>query len=147
METGGAREVEQAKPWMEERPLFQGRILVVDDNAINRKVALGILSHMGLAAQAAESGPSALEQLERESFQLVLMDVQMPDMDGYETTHRIRTGGAGEQNRQIAIVAMTAHAMQGDRELCLQAGMDDYVAKPIRRQELARVLRAAEGRA
>jgi PAS domain S-box-containing protein len=110
------------------------RVLLVEDNAINQQVALTMLKLMGIEADAMESGAAALAALADRSYELVLMDVQMPGMDGYETTRRIR---AREQDNEksggprVPIIAMTAHAMQGDREACLAAGMDDYLTKPI----------------
>jgi two-component system, sensor histidine kinase and response regulator len=110
-------------------------ILVAEDNVINQKYALGVLEKEGYSAVVVSTGREALMALERESFDLVLMDVQMPDMDGFEATSSIR---ARERFTGIRtpIVAMTAHAMNGDRDKCLAAGMDAYVSKPIRRSEL-----------
>lgn len=110
-------------------------VLVVEDNLVNQKYALGLLEASGYRVSAACNGSEALLCLQREVFSLVLMDVQMPVMDGFETTRRIR---ARERfsGTHIAIIAMTAHAMNGDREKCLAAGMDAYVSKPIRRAEL-----------
>jgi PAS domain S-box-containing protein len=120
---------------------FEGvdvRLLVVEDNAVNRSVALGLLKKLGLSADTAEDGEKALAALEKQTYDLVLMDCQMPVMDGYEATRRIRaTEGA---KGKIPVVAMTAHAMSGDREKCLAAGMDDYVAKPISRSALVKAL-------
>ena len=111
------------------------RILVVEDNIVNQHVAKGLLEAMGLSADLAENGVHALERMrEAEAdrpYTLVLMDCQMPEMDGYECTRAIRRGDAGERYAQVTIVALTANAMKGDRELCLAAGMDDYLAKPI----------------
>lgn len=124
-------------------PSFAGsgyRILLVDDNSINRKVALGILSRLGLDADTAGDGAEALEMLEKESYDLVLMDVQMPVIDGLTATQKIRSWDASHINRSIPIIAMTAYAMQGDRERCLEAGMSDYLAKPVIPHALAEVL-------
>jgi signal transduction histidine kinase/CheY-like chemotaxis protein/HAMP domain-containing protein len=115
----------------------QGRILLVEDNSINQKVALKMLEVLGYAAQVAQDGQVALQMLRQEAFELVLMDVHMPNMDGYEATRRIRSSADGTFNPQIPVVAMTANAMKGDREKCLEAGMDDYIAKPIDPKELA----------
>ncbi|MEO7573960.1 MAG: GAF domain-containing protein [Acidimicrobiales bacterium] len=116
------------------------RILLVEDNAVNQQIALLVLESMGYRADVAGNGIEAVESVARQPYDLVLMDVQMPEMDGLEATRRIRsTGAAAGQPR---IVAMTANAMQGDREECLAAGMDDYLAKPIRREELTVALAA-----
>ena len=117
------------------RPL---RILVAEDNDVNQKLALRLLAQMGYRADVAGNGLEAIQALERQRYDVVLMDVQMPEMDGLEASRRIRREfAAGVQPR---IIAMTANAMRGDRELCLAAGMDDYVSKPIRREELVDAL-------
>jgi signal transduction histidine kinase/CheY-like chemotaxis protein/HPt (histidine-containing phosphotransfer) domain-containing protein len=115
------------------------RILIAEDNVINRAVATGILEKHGHSLVHAENGREAVAAVARETFDLILMDVQMPEMDGFEATRRIREleGAAGRHTR---IVAMTAHAMAGDRERCLAAGMDDYVSKPLRKEDLLRAL-------
>ncbi len=114
------------------------RILLAEDNLVNQKLALRLLSQMGYRADVAANGIEAIESLERQPYDLVLMDVQMPEMDGLEATRRIvQRWPHGERPR---IVAMTANAMQGDREECLAAGMDDYITKPIRVDELVRAL-------
>ena len=111
------------------------RILLAEDNVVNQKLALRLLQQMGYQAAVANNGVEAVEQVERHVFDLVLMDVQMPEMDGLEAAQRITARWpVGARPR---IVAMTANAMQGDREVCLAAGMDDYVTKPIRVDELA----------
>ena len=115
------------------------RVLLAEDNAVNQKLALRLLKGMGYEADLAADGFEVLEALERQPYDLVLMDVQMPDMDGLEATRRIRRQMA---DRSIRIVAMTANAMEGDRETCLAAGMDDYMSKPIRPGLLAAVLQA-----
>lgn len=119
------------------------RILLVEDNRINQLVALGILEDLGFQAEAKADGQEAisvLQQTQEEPFSLILMDCQMPIMDGFTTTQNIRNGMAGEQNRDITIVAMTANAMQGDREKCIQSGMNDYLTKPIDEKLLAQCL-------
>lgn len=118
----------------EHRPL---RILLAEDNAVNQKLALRLLSQLGYDAQVANDGQQALDALERTEFDVVLMDVQMPELDGLEATRRIRRQWP---DRPIRIVAMTANAMAGDREACLAAGMDDYISKPIRPAELSAAL-------
>jgi len=114
------------------------RILLAEDNVVNQKLALRLLQQMGYRADLASNGIEAVESVERQAYDVVLMDVQMPEMDGLEASRRI-TGkwAAGERPR---IVAMTANAMQGDREQCLAAGMDDYVTKPIRVDALVEAL-------
>ena len=109
----------------------KARILVAEDNFTNQQVALGILKKMGLRADAVGNGSEALKALETIPYDLVLMDVQMPEMDGMDATRRIRDPGSTVLDHHIPIVAMTAHAMTGDREKCLETGMDGYVAKPI----------------
>ncbi|MDY7229976.1 hybrid sensor histidine kinase/response regulator [Hyalangium rubrum] len=119
------------------------RILLAEDYVVNQKVALRILEKMGYRAEVAANGLEVLEALQRQRFDVVLMDVQMPEMDGLEATRRIRADLPPA--RQPRIIAMTASAMQGDRERCLQAGVDDYVAKPVRIEELQAALLRASG--
>jgi len=119
------------------------RVLLAEDNAVNQKLALRLLERMGYAAEVAMDGTEAIAALEAADYDVVLMDVQMPELDGLEATRRIR---ARWPDRAVRIVAMTANAMEGDREACLAAGMDDYVSKPIRPDELAAALLAAPGR-
>jgi len=120
------------------------RILLAEDNAVNQKLALRLLSQMGYRADLASNGLEAVESVERQPYDLVLMDVQMPEMDGLEASRRITARWpAGARPR---IVAMTANAMQGDREDCLAAGMDDYLAKPIRVEALVQALLNAGAR-
>jgi two-component system sensor histidine kinase/response regulator len=106
------------------------RILLAEDNAINQKLAVVLLQKAGYSVDAVDTGAQALEKVQTNQYSVVLMDVQMPDMDGLEATHLIREL---EKNtgHHVPIIAMTAHAMQGDRERCLEAGMDDYVTKPL----------------
>jgi signal transduction histidine kinase/CheY-like chemotaxis protein len=107
------------------------KILLVEDNRINQIVATKILTKLKLKADIAENGIKALEKLNLATYDLILMDCQMPEMDGYETTKAIREGKAGKEHQDIIIIAMTANAMKGDKEKCLNAGMNDYLAKPI----------------
>ena len=111
------------------------RILLVEDGPVNQMVATELLTQRGHSVETADNGRLALEALETHEYDVVLMDVQMPEMDGFEATAAIREKEQGT-GRHTPIVAMTAHAMEGDRERCLRAGMDDYVAKPLRSQEL-----------
>lgn len=111
------------------------RILLVEDNRVNQMVALSVLKNIGLTADVVANGMEALKALksalEDKPFTFVIMDCQMPIMDGYEATQKIRIGDAGEANKSIPIIAITANAMQGDEEKCMDAGMDDYLTKPI----------------
>mgnify|MGYP000633196351 CR=1 FL=1 len=111
------------------------RLLLVEDNHINQEVALGVLDGIELQADVAGDGLEALHALtsapDENPYTLVLMDCQMPEMDGYEASRQIRAGKAGTRNQSITIIAMTANAMKGDREKCLEAGMSDYLSKPI----------------
>jgi CheY-like chemotaxis protein len=116
------------------------RLLLVDDNAINQKVAVRILQQLGYQPAVAGNGRETLEALDREPYDFIFMDVMMPEMDGLEATRLIRkrqmTGDHFNYQSRIVIVAMTAHAMQGDREKCIAAGMDDYLAKPVRPKDV-----------
>ncbi|HKZ86476.1 MAG TPA: response regulator, partial [Anaerolineae bacterium] len=117
------------------------RILLAEDNAVNQKLALRLLQQMGYRADVAANGLEAIEAIERQTYDVVLMDVQMPEMDGLDASREINKRWPREQRPRI--VAMTANAMQGDREMCLAAGMDDYISKPIRVEELVGALSQA----
>jgi len=115
------------------------RILLVEDNAVNQLLAVRLLEKGGHTVTMAGNGKEALATLGKQSFDLVFMDVQMPEMDGFEATAAIR-GLEKESGNHLPIIAMTAHAMAGDKERCLEAGMDDYISKPIRPEELIKIL-------
>jgi signal transduction histidine kinase/HPt (histidine-containing phosphotransfer) domain-containing protein len=129
--------VKSEKSLAEQMPM---RILLVDDNTINQKVAVRILQQFGYQPEVAANGREALEMLDAQPFDFIFMDVMMPEMDGLEATRLLRKrqmiGGYANYQSRIIIVAMTAHAMQGDREKCLAAGMDDYLAKPVRPKDV-----------
>jgi PAS domain S-box-containing protein len=120
------------------------RILLAEDNVVNQKVALRLLQQMGYRADLASNGLEAIESVARQTYDVVLMDVQMPEMDGFEASRHITAKWPADQRPRI--IAMTANAMQGDRELCLAAGMDDYVSKPIRVDELVAALMSVPAR-
>lgn len=120
---------------------------MVEDQPTNQKLALTLLKRMGHETQLANNGREALDILDKQGFDLILMDVQMPEMDGFETTKRIRlleSGGrvvsSNNWMKRIPIIALTANAIVGDREKCLEHGMDDYLSKPMQGYELARIL-------
>src|SRR5437764_2444213 len=113
----------------------RARILLAEDNAVNRTLAIRLLEKRGYTVGVAANGREAVTALEKENFDAVLMDVQMPEMDGFEATAKIREKEK-ESGKHIPIIAMTAHALKGDEERCIEAGMDGYVSKPIRTNEL-----------
>jgi len=139
------RKEERAAPLVTKHTLSEAakrsiRILLAEDNTTNRIVALKLLEKLGYRADAVANGLEALKALETIPYDLVLMDVQMPEMDGFEATRKVRGPQSSVLNPEIPIVAMTAHAMKDDREECLEAGMNDYVSKPVNPQELADAL-------
>jgi CheY-like chemotaxis protein len=121
----------------------RARLLLVEDNTINQLVAQELLQQLGFNTEVAANGTEAISIMNKaqQPFDLVFMDCQMPIMDGYEATMRIRKGEAGSQHKKIKIIALTANAMKGDREKCIIAGMDDYLPKPFIREDLEHKLR------
>ena len=114
------------------------RILLAEDNTVNQILGIRLLDRLGYRADIAANGFEALDALRRQPYDVVLMDVQMPDMDGLEATRKIV--GEWSSQKRPRIIAMTANAMQGDREMCLEAGMDDYISKPIQTEKLITAL-------
>lgn len=113
------------------------RVLVVEDNAINQKVVAAMLRRFGCDVDVAWDGREAVERVQGIRYDIVFMDCQMPVMDGFQATAAIRAG----PRRDVPIVAVTAHALPGDREKCLAAGMDDYITKPVKQERLLEVFR------
>ncbi|HBI46721.1 MAG TPA: hypothetical protein DDY78_28285 [Planctomycetales bacterium] len=120
-------------------PLQPLRILLVEDNVINQKVASLMLEKNGHVVVTVNNGREAIETLADQDFDAVLMDLQMPEMDGLQATAAIRAGEEGT-DRHLPILAVTAHALHGDREICLDAGMDGYLSKPIQSAQLLQAL-------
>jgi len=114
-------------------------VLLAEDNLVNQMLALRMLEKQGHTVEVANNGREALDKVSTQSFDLILMDVQMPIMDGYEATEAIRKQEQ-QSGKRVPIIALTAHAMKGDKEKCLESGMDDYIAKPFRQKEFATVV-------
>ncbi|MFW5489182.1 MAG: response regulator [Desulfovibrio sp.] len=147
METGGlvvpGQDAKEKLGTVFDRSQLDGvSVLLVEDNAVNRRVAGEILSMAGMTTRMADNGREALELLKKEHFDVVLMDLQMPIMDGITATHRIRDD---LDMTDLPIIAMTAHAMEDDRRACIEAGMNDYVSKPINSEQLFRAIRNSLG--
>ena len=140
------REVPRAKPVLDptmatRHPL---RILLAEDNVVNQKLAMRLLQQLGYRADLASNGVEAVDSVARQTYDVILMDVQMPEMDGLEASRQITKRWASTARPRI--IAMTANAMQGDREECLAAGMDDYITKPIRVEQLVESLTQSTAR-
>jgi CheY-like chemotaxis protein len=133
----------QRSPTLADSPRedFRARVLLAEDNPVNQEVASAMLAHIGCQVDVVSDGRKALEALDRFRYNLIFMDCQMPEIDGYEATRAIRAREAmSETASRLPIIALTAHAMEGDREACLSAGMDDYLSKPFTKEQLQKVL-------
>ena len=128
----------KAVPVPKQEKLIRARMLVVEDNIVNQRMAVRMLEKLDCRVDVAANGLEAVEMVERLKYDLVFMDCQMPEMDGYEATAEIRR--REDASKHTLIIAMTAHTMQGDREKCLKAGMDDYIAKPIKKESLLKIM-------
>ena len=140
IECEGAIDRSAAKPSISENDKRKIHILVVEDNPVNQKVAQAMMRKMGFRADVVANGQEAVNALETIPYDLVFMDCHMPEMDGFEATRCIRQQGSKALNPHIPIVAMTASTMQGDRDKCVQAGMNDFIAKPVQIKGLAEML-------
>jgi signal transduction histidine kinase/CheY-like chemotaxis protein len=140
-QASAAPTVQAQRPSVEPSP-DSVRVLLAEDNLVNQKVAVAMLRKLGYTTDVANNGQEAIDALGQHRYNLVLMDCQMPLVDGFEATRRIRSGASGAAASEVPIVALTAHAMRGDREACLAAGMDDYVVKPLDMVRLQEVISA-----
>ncbi|MEI6104790.1 MAG: ATP-binding protein [Methanothrix sp.] len=140
IEGGGAMNRTVAKTARSENDKRKIRILVAEDNPVNQKVAQAMLKKMGLLSDVVANGQEAVNALQTFPYDLVLMDCQMPEMDGFEATRCIRNGASEVINPSIPIIAMTAATMQGDKEKCILAGMNDFIAKPVQKRELTELI-------
>jgi CheY-like chemotaxis protein len=137
--------------FLETSKITPRRVLLAEDNVVNAKLAVRMLERLGCRVDVASNGHEALKMVQSIPFDIVFMDCQMPEMDGFEATRAIRQWEGASQIGEspltrLPIVALTANAMQGDRERCLAAGMDDYITKPLARADLSRVLEATKPR-
>ena len=133
----GAAPESRSETCRSDRRRSKFRVLLAEDNAVNRRVASAILARLGHDVTEAENGALAIKLLEEQSFDVVFMDVQMPEMDGLEATKRIRENPSWVD---LPIIALTAHAMKSDRERCLESGMSDYISKPLRAADFERIV-------
>ena len=117
-------------------PQFSARVLVAEDNPVNQRVVQALLARLGVQVEIVQDGCEALGARTRGTWDIVFMDCQMPGLDGFEATRSWRRAEGASGARRVPIIALTANALAGDRELCLEAGMDDYLAKPIRLESL-----------
>jgi CheY-like chemotaxis protein len=142
LELNATMDEDQAMPAARNAPFLPGmvRILLAEDNSVNQKVARAMLKKLGCQTDVVANGLEAVKALQAVFYDLVLMDCQMPEMDGFEATRAIRQKESAACSPSIPIIAMTASAMQADREKCLQAGMSDFIAKPVQSEELAEML-------
>ncbi len=129
--------VTEVQPQAEHTASFHGRVLLAEDDPTNQKVALAVLGKLGFETEVAQNGRQALQYLEQADYDIILMDCQMPEMDGYQATREIRER---EQTGRIPIIAVTANVQESDRKKCLEAGMDDFLSKPFSREDLVEVL-------
>jgi CheY-like chemotaxis protein len=139
--SAGVRAARVDEPQIANLPARGVRVLLAEDNTVNQRVALRQLAKLGIQADSVANGLEALAAIRQAPYAVILMDCQMPEMDGYEATRRLRQMERDNPDSpRHWVIALTAHALDGDRQRCLDAGMDDYVSKPIRLDELARVL-------